>query len=134
MNASRSWSERDLSIRGKSLKVLFTLLQIYIGNKLCIEIDKRVNQVIIRKGSGDEKAFTYDAVYDWNSTQRSVYDESAFPLVESVLEGYNGTIFAYGQTGCGKTHTMMGVKDGDPDHRGIIPNAFEHIFGFIDDC
>lgn len=73
-------------------------------------------------------------MYDWNSTQRSVYDESAFPLVESVLEGYNGTIFAYGQTGCGKTHTMMGIKDGGPEHRGIIPNAFDHIFGFIDQC
>jgi len=60
-----------------------------------------------------------------------VYDESAFPLVESVLEGYNGTIFAYGQTGCGKTHTMMGLKD-DPSERGIIPNAFAHIFGCID--
>ena len=60
-----------------------------------------------------------------------MYDESAFPLVESVIEGYNGTIFAYGQTGCGKTHTMMGLKD-NPEERGIIPNAFEHIFGFID--
>lgn len=60
-----------------------------------------------------------------------MYDESAFPLVESVIEGYNGTIFAYGQTGCGKTHTMMGYKD-NPEERGIIPNAFEHIFGFID--
>lgn len=55
-------------------------------------------------------------------------------MVESVLEGYNGTIFAYGQTGCGKTHTMMGLKDAGPEHRGIIPNAFEHIFGFIDSC
>ncbi len=51
--------------------------------------------------------------------------------MESVIEGYNGTIFAYGQTGCGKTHTMMGYKD-DPAERGIIPNAFEHIFGFIE--
>lgn len=77
------------------------------------------------------KSFTYDAVYDWNSTQREVYDESAFPLVESVLEGYNGTIFAYGQTGCGKSHTMMGYKT-SPEDRGIIPNAFYHIYGFID--
>lgn len=104
------------------------------GTKCCIEIDKKFNQVVIKKGPGDEKAFTYDAVYDWTSSQRSVYDESAFPLVESVLEGYNGTIFAYGQTGCGKTHTMMGVKDQGPEHRGIIPNAFDHIFGFIDEC
>ena len=77
------------------MRVIF-ITQENVGSKQCIEIDKKVNQVIIRKGPGDEKAFTYDAVYDWNSTQRSVYDESAFPLVESVLEGYNGTIFAYG--------------------------------------
>jgi hypothetical protein len=48
--------------------------------------------------------------------------------VESVIKGYNGTMFAYGQTGCGKTHTMLGTKD-EP---GIITNAFEHIYGFID--
>jgi len=53
-------------------------------------------------------------------------------LVESVLEGYNGTIFAYGQTGCGKTHTMMGLQDKGDDLKGIIPRAFKHIFGFID--
>lgn len=77
------------------------------------------------------KAFTFDGVYSPDSSQRQVYDETAFPLVESVLEGYNGTIFAYGQTGCGKTFTMVGIKD-DPEKRGIIPNAFAHIFGFID--
>jgi len=42
------------------------------------------------------KTFTYDAVYGDNSLQSEIYDESAFPLVESVIEGYNGTIFAYG--------------------------------------
>jgi len=61
-----------------------------------------------------------------------VYDESAFPLVESVIKGYNGTIFAYGQTGCGKTHTMLGIPS-DPVQRGIIPNCFAQIFGFIDE-
>ena len=54
-------------------------------------------------------------------------------MVESVMQGYNGTIFAYGQTGCGKTHTMIGVK-GDKSQRGIIPNAFDHIFGYFDDA
>ena len=62
-----------------------------------------------------------------------MYDEGAFPLVESVMTGYNGTIFAYGQTGCGKTHTMIGLK-GDKAERGIIPNAFDHIFGYFDDA
>lgn len=80
----------------------------------------------------DEKAnvktFAYDAVYDIDSLQQTVYDESGFPLVESVIEGYNGTIFAYGQTGCGKTHTMAGTES----NPGIIPNCFKHIFGYID--
>jgi len=47
-----------------------------------------------------------------------------------VLEGYNGTIFAYGQTGTGKTHTMTGVI-GDNSLRGIMPRAFDDIFGHI---
>lgn len=65
-----------------------------------------------------------------DSKQQDVYDECAFPLVESVLKGYNGTIFAYGQTGCGKTFTMMGVPD-NLEFRGLIPNCFAHIFGCI---
>lgn len=72
-------------------------------------------------------------MYDTNTKQSDIYDESAFPLVESVLEGYNGTIFAYGQTGCGKTHTMVGIQD-DEDQMGIIPRAYVHIFGSIDDA
>jgi len=73
----------------------------------------------------------FDAVYGETSMQQSVYNETAFPLVESVIEGYNGTIFAYGQTGCGKTHTMVGEKD-SLEMRGIIPNSLYHIFGCID--
>lgn len=83
------------------------------GSKACVVIDKSVNSVIIKAPddkADDGRQFTYDAVYDQDSIQRNVYDEGAFPLVESVMCGYNGTIFAYGQTGCGKTHTMIGVK------------------------
>lgn len=96
-----------------------------------------MNQVIIKHASDDSgdpgRAFTYDSVYGEDSTQRGVYDESAFPLVESVMQGFNGTIFAYGQTGCGKTHTMLGVK-GNKEENGIIPKAFDHIFGYFDDA
>lgn len=75
------------------------------------------------------KIFTYDGVYDWNSTQQSIYDETVRPLVASVLEGYNGCVFAYGQTGTGKTFTMEGVDD--DENRGIIPRAFEQIWSHI---
>ena len=44
-----------------------------------------------------------------------------------MLEGYNGTIFAYGQTGCGKSFSMQGIND-PATQRGIIPRSFEHIF------
>ncbi len=47
------------------------------------------------------------------------------------MEGYNGTVFAYGQTGCGKSFTMQGIKD-PATQRGIIPRSFEHIFEAID--
>ncbi|KAG8013184.1 Kinesin-like protein KIF3C, partial [Nibea albiflora] len=73
------------------------------------------------------KVFTFDSVYGWESKQSDIYDDAVRPLVESVLQGFNVTIFAYGQTGTGKTHTMQGVSN-DPDMRGVIPNSFQHIF------
>jgi kinesin family member 17 len=95
-----------------------------------LKVDPRDNQITIVKpdDESNQKSFAFDAVYDHDSQQQVVYDESAFPLVESVIEGYNGTIFAYGQTGCGKTHTMLGQAD----NPGIIPGCFKHIFGYID--
>ena len=73
------------------------------------------------------KIFTFDAVFDWNSEQRELYEEIFHPLVDSVLEGFNGTVFAYGQTGTGKTFTMEGTND----KPGVIPNSFDQIFSHI---
>ncbi len=50
--------------------------------------------------------FTFDKVFDCNSKQAEVYNYAATSVIESVIEGFNGTIFAYGQTSSGKTHTM----------------------------
>ena len=82
--------------------------------------------------SADEppKNFTFDAVFSNKSTQKQIFDICAAPVVKSVLEGYNGTIFAYGQTGAGKTHTMEGYPD-PPELRGIIPNAFQQVFDHV---
>jgi uncharacterized coiled-coil protein SlyX len=76
------------------------------------------------------KIFTYDAVYDWNASQQCIYDETVRPLVSSVLEGYNGCVFAYGQTGTGKTYTMEGTES-DEDNLGVIPRAFQQIWTHI---
>ncbi|XP_054280816.1 kinesin-like protein KIF3B isoform X3 [Macrosteles quadrilineatus] len=76
------------------------------------------------------KMFAFDAVYDWNCTQQEIYDETVRPLVNAVLSGFNGTIFAYGQTGTGKTYTMEGTKS-DENAKGIIPKTFDQIFDHI---
>lgn len=76
------------------------------------------------------KRFTFDAVFDANSKQSDIYDQIMRPIVDSVLEGYNCTVFAYGQTGTGKTYTMEGVST-DKERKGIIPNSFSHIFNHI---
>uniref|UniRef100_A0A3Q3APD7 Kinesin-like protein n=1 Tax=Kryptolebias marmoratus TaxID=37003 RepID=A0A3Q3APD7_KRYMA len=96
-----------------------------------LEADDRLGQITIRnpKAQPDEplKVFTFDSVFGWKSKQSDIYDDAVRPLVDSVLQGFNGTIFAYGQTGTGKTFTMQGVS-ADPENRGVIPNSFQHIF------
>ncbi|KAF0752061.1 hypothetical protein AaE_006173, partial [Aphanomyces astaci] len=79
-------------------------------------------------------SFSFDHVYDQHSTQRAVYENTAKAVVESSLEGYNATIFAYGQTGTGKTYTMEGFNSSGGsslEDRGIIPRAIEQIFMHI---
>ena len=77
--------------------------------------------------------FTFDEVFDLDTSQEEVFETSAKPAVISVLEGYNSTIFAYGQTGTGKTFTMEGFTYDNMDKtRGIIPRTIESIFSFIE--
>jgi kinesin family protein 3/17 len=73
------------------------------------------------------KLFTFDSVYDWDNEQVDIFSETALPICSNVIEGYNGTIFAYGQTGTGKTFTISGVPK-DPDLKGVMPRAFENVF------
>jgi len=82
-------------------------------------------------GADRAKRFTFDSVYDARNSQREIYEQTALPIVRAAIEGYNGTVFCYGQTGTGKTHTMEGSLD-PVSERGIIPNAFDTVFADID--
>ncbi|XP_046743354.1 kinesin-like protein Klp61F [Diprion similis] len=80
------------------------------------------------------RKFTFDKVFGPLSKQVSIYQAVVSPLVEEVLAGYNCTVFAYGQTGTGKTFTMEGVSN-DPSlywnsdtNAGIIPRSLSHLF------
>ncbi|KAK4310116.1 hypothetical protein Pmani_018292 [Petrolisthes manimaculis] len=76
------------------------------------------------------KVYQFDNILKPNVTQELVYNTAAKDIVKDVLNGYNGTIFAYGQTSSGKTHTMEGVI-GDPNLQGIIPRIIQDIFNHI---
>eukprot|EP00759_Apiculatamorpha_spiralis_P003208 PhF_6_TR11547/c0_g1_i1/m.18547 len=78
------------------------------------------------------QAFSFDYVYNESTKQKDIYERSAKPAVISVLQGYNATVIAYGQTGTGKTFTMEGFTN--DEHRGIIPRATEEVFRFIHNC
>ncbi|XP_065854171.1 kinesin-like protein KIN-5B [Euphorbia lathyris] len=83
-----------------------------------------------------DRLFTFDKVFGPKSQQRSIYDQAIAPIVNEVLDGFNCTVFAYGQTGTGKTYTMEGGmrnKGGDlPAEAGVIPRAVRHIFDTLE--
>ena len=104
------------------------------GNQKVVEMDTTRGTVVLQPANSQPsevpKTFTFDQVYDDTTKQENLYAQTASRIVDSVLEGFNGTIFAYGQTGTGKTFTMEGVNE-PPELRGIIPRAFHQIFDAI---
>ena len=72
--------------------------------------------------------FSYDKVFSPNSNQTEIYTNVGKRIVDDIMAGYNGTIFAYGQSGSGKTYTMYGKDIYDENTKGIIPRVVEEIF------
>ncbi|XP_040947146.1 kinesin-like protein KIN-5B isoform X2 [Gossypium hirsutum] len=83
-----------------------------------------------------DRVFTFDKVFGPKAQQRTIYDQAIAPIVNEVLDGFNCTVFAYGQTGTGKTYTMEGGmrnKGGDlPAEAGVIPRAVRQIFDTLE--
>jgi kinesin family member 5 len=63
----------------------------------------------------------FDYIFDMDSTQDDVFEKVGDPVLNNILEGFHGTIMAYGQTSSGKTHTMQGYDLNEKDNRGIMP-------------
>mmetsp|Transcript_29078 Transcript_29078/g.65812 ORF Transcript_29078/g.65812 Transcript_29078/m.65812 type:complete len:796 (-) Transcript_29078:211-2598(-) len=100
-----------------------------------VEMDLKRGVAILLKPGGsekDSKDFTYDAVFDEKPSQQQIFDDTALEIVDSVMDGFNGTIFAYGQTGAGKSHTMTGPHNAPVELQGLLPRSFTHIFSQID--
>ncbi|KAG2543403.1 kinesin-like protein KIN-UA isoform X4 [Panicum virgatum] len=93
----------------------------------CVELQPESKRLKLKKNNWICESYKFDEVFSENASQKRVYEVVAKPVVESVLEGYNGTVMAYGQTGTGKTYTVGRLGKDDPSERGIMVRALEHI-------
>ncbi|KAH8388492.1 hypothetical protein KR093_008004 [Drosophila rubida] len=118
----------------------------------CIEVISGGSLLYDDGGKSRPRKYTYDHVFKENDTQEQVYRTTTAPLVRDVLNGYNAAVFAYGATGSGKTHTMLGpvprkkpstadrglltAPGHEPDVNsldiGLMVRAIEDIFGHIE--
>eukprot|EP00948_MAST-09A_sp_MAST-9A-sp1_P002281 g2281.t1 len=117
------------------------------GNRSIVHCSSSSNTLEVEDVASNgnrSKKFTFDHVFDENTDQPTVYDTVVSPIVQEVLKGYNCTVFAYGQTGTGKTYTMEGkmnssshstttqadfVTDENNSYQeGVIPRAVNEIF------
>ena len=72
--------------------------------------------------------YIFDRVFNTDEGNKKVYEDVGFDIIEAAVSGFNSTIFAYGQTASGKTHTMLGSES----EKGILREAVEHIFDAIE--
>ena len=79
----------------------------------------------------ESSVYSFDHVWNSNATQQDIFDKVGIELCSHALEGFNATLFCYGQTGTGKTWTMQGSTGSnlpnDPKDNGLIQRTFQHI-------
>ncbi|XP_019186807.1 PREDICTED: kinesin-like protein KIN-7K, chloroplastic isoform X2 [Ipomoea nil] len=120
LNAERSKENVTVTVRFRPLSPR----EIRQGEEIAWYAD---GDTIVRNEHNPSIAYPYDRVFGPTTTTRHVYDVAAQHVVSGSMEGINGTIFAYGVTSSGKTHTMHG----DQRSPGIIPLAVKDAFSII---
>ncbi|XP_043702994.1 kinesin-like protein KIN-UC isoform X1 [Telopea speciosissima] len=93
----------------------------------CVELQPEMKRLKLRKNNWNSDSYKFDEVFTESASQKRVYEVVAKPVVESVLNGYNGTVMAYGQTGTGKTYTVGRLGKEGTSERGIMVRALEDI-------
>ncbi|KAG5508543.1 hypothetical protein GH5_06793 [Leishmania sp. Ghana 2012 LV757] len=127
--------KRDHAAAAENIKVLVRCRPLSekekaAGHKSCVDLDMVQNTVTVKSIIGEPDRWTFDAVINNSFSQQDIFTQLIMPLTESVLGGFNATVFAYGQSGSGKTHTMTGVM-GDNALEGVIPRCVKHIFNAV---
>ncbi|XP_022056767.2 kinesin-like protein KIF18A isoform X2 [Acanthochromis polyacanthus] len=91
---------------------------------------QRVRNRNINKRANKDLKFVFDHVFDENSTQVDIFENTTKGVLDGVMNGFNCTVFAYGATGAGKTHTMLGSQN-DP---GVMYRTMKELFKRMDDA
>ncbi|KAH9605111.1 hypothetical protein KSS87_019846 [Heliosperma pusillum] len=103
--------------------------EIVTGARVSVDFESARNgELIIRSNGCPRKTYKFDAVFNPQADQATVFEDTA-PFATSVLDGYNVCIFAYGQTGTGKTFTMEGTEE----DRGVNYRTLSELFQLIND-
>ncbi|KAB2002797.1 hypothetical protein ES319_D11G089400v1 [Gossypium barbadense] len=97
----------------------------------CVELQPELKRLKLRKNNWESETYEFDEVLTEFASQKRVYEVVAKPVVESVLDGYNGTVMAYGQTGTGKTFTLGRLGEEDTSARGIMVRSMEEILANV---
>lgn len=99
---------------------------------VCLEVDDNIAVLSVEeKDKKWEKVGVYDDVFDQNTSQAQVFERSGQEILGALFAGYNSCIFAYGNTGAGKTYTMFGDVH-NPERKGLVPRMLECLFNVLD--
>lgn len=94
--------------------------------KIAVSVEE--SDIVLEDVMGKTTKYTYDKVYGSESTQEELYEDAVAPIVEQVARGMSCCIFAYGQTGTGKTYTMRGELGDDVTQHGVIQRSVDNLF------
>nr|AAH82827.1 LOC397908 protein [Xenopus laevis] len=144
MSSQNSFMASKKDDKGKNIQVVvrcrpFNQLERKASSHSVLECDSQRKEVYVRTGGINDKlgkkTYTFDMVFGPAAKQIDVYRSVVCPILDEVIMGYNCTIFAYGQTGTGKTFTMEGERSSDEEFTweqdplaGIIPRTLHQIF------
>ncbi|XP_032551542.1 kinesin-like protein KIF11 isoform X1 [Chiroxiphia lanceolata] len=130
--------------KGKNIQVVvrcrpFNASELKASSHPVVDCDQARKEVSVRTGGvtdkTSKKTYTFDMVFGPQAKQIDVYRSVVCPILDEVIMGYNCTVFAYGQTGTGKTFTMEGERSPNEEYTweedplaGIIPRTLHQIF------
>ena len=111
-----------------------------LPSRLCARFSAEDRQVTLLENKGghgpfsggahrrEEKVLSYDAVLGHDASQLEVYEALGRPVLEDVIQGYHGCVLAYGQTGAGKTHSLLNMAEKSADDAGLLPRIVADLF------